>query len=145
MISHKSVNWEAIRLEYRQGVKSVREVARDHGISHTAIQKRAKKEGWQLDLSDPIRARAEQKRLEDMVTKSVATESEPASVAALVTEQQVAGQGIVKQEVRVATEAAIARAQSPNAGQGGLLQVSKLPNGLTVGRDASGRIIWCML
>jgi hypothetical protein len=48
-------DWEAIALTYRTGVLSVREIARQHEISHTAIQKHAKEKGWSRDLSHRVR------------------------------------------------------------------------------------------
>jgi hypothetical protein len=35
-------DWERIEADYRAGLLSVREIAAAHGVSHTAIQKRAK-------------------------------------------------------------------------------------------------------
>ncbi len=37
-------DWEAIESAYRAGVMSLREIASQHGISDTAVRKRAKKE-----------------------------------------------------------------------------------------------------
>jgi hypothetical protein len=51
----KTTDWEAIEREYRAGQLSVVEIARQHLISHTAINKRAKKEGWVRDLSAKVR------------------------------------------------------------------------------------------
>lgn len=67
--TRRDVDWEAVEQDYRAGVLSVRLVAKKHGISHTAIQKRAAKEGWERTLSKPIRQSAEAK-----VAKSVASE-----------------------------------------------------------------------
>lgn len=52
-------DWEKIELDYRAGIKTLREIAADHGISHQAINKRAKRDGWSRDLSAKIRAKAE--------------------------------------------------------------------------------------
>jgi len=43
-------DWIAIEGVYRAGVKSIADIAKDHGISDTAIRKHAKKHGW---LRDP--------------------------------------------------------------------------------------------
>lgn len=48
-------DWEAIEREYRGGQLSEAEIARQHGISRTAIQKRAKKNGWARDLTEKVR------------------------------------------------------------------------------------------
>ena len=52
-------DWEAIESAYRAGVMSLREIASQHGISDTAIRKRAKKDGWSRDLAAKIQAKAD--------------------------------------------------------------------------------------
>jgi hypothetical protein len=54
-----TTDWERIELDYRAGLLSVREIAEARGCSHTAINKRAKKEGWERDLKAKIHAKAE--------------------------------------------------------------------------------------
>lgn len=49
------IDWEAVEREYRAAQLSVSEIGRIHGLSHTAINKRAKKEGWLRDLSQKVR------------------------------------------------------------------------------------------
>lgn len=49
-------DWERVEAEYRSGQLSVREIGRRHGVTETAIRKRAKTGGWERDLSDRIRA-----------------------------------------------------------------------------------------
>lgn len=48
--------WDAIEEEYRAGIKSVRQIARENGISHTAINKHAAaaEPPWERDLSEDI-------------------------------------------------------------------------------------------
>ena len=41
------MDWDRIRLEY--GTVSLRKLAERHGVSHTAIRKRAVMEGWKLE------------------------------------------------------------------------------------------------
>jgi hypothetical protein len=53
------IDWEAVEREYRAGIKSVRVIATEYSVSHTAIQKRAKKYNWPRDLSAKIRAAAQ--------------------------------------------------------------------------------------
>lgn len=52
-------DWEAIERDYRAGQLTAREIARQHGVSHTAINKRAKAESWVQDLSKAVRQAAE--------------------------------------------------------------------------------------
>ncbi|WP_313428979.1 hypothetical protein, partial [Pseudomonas sp.] len=58
-MSTKQPDWEAIERAYRAGVLSVREIAAAHEVSHTAINKRAKREGWDRDLKAKIKAKAD--------------------------------------------------------------------------------------
>ena len=48
-------DWEAIEAAYRANIVSIRAIAAAHGVSDTAIHKRAKAEGWQRDLSEKVR------------------------------------------------------------------------------------------
>lgn len=43
---NKPVDWGGIEGDYCAGVMGVREIARWYGVSHTAINKRAKQKGW---------------------------------------------------------------------------------------------------
>lgn len=45
-VTKPGVDWATIRREYEAGTASVRELGRKHFISHTAINKRLKREGW---------------------------------------------------------------------------------------------------
>lgn len=74
-------DWEAIERAYRAGSLSIRAIAENQGVSHATILKRAKKEGWQRDLTDKVRAATKQK-----VTKAVTTKGNHATV---VTEQEI--------------------------------------------------------
>ena len=47
----KAVDWERIELDYRAGIKTLRQIADENGITHGAINKRAKRDGWERDLS----------------------------------------------------------------------------------------------
>jgi len=52
-------DWERIEADYRAGLLSVREIAASQGITHGAINKRAKRDGWERDLSAKIKAKAD--------------------------------------------------------------------------------------
>lgn len=56
-----SPDWEAIESAYRAGSLSIRAIAEKHGVSHTAINNRAGKEGWQRDLTQKVRAATQAK------------------------------------------------------------------------------------
>lgn len=76
-----SPNWRQIEADYRAGVKSLRQIAEENGITHGAVNKRAKRDDWTRDLAAKIRAKADA-----LVSKaSVSTEE---SAAKLATEKQ---------------------------------------------------------
>lgn len=71
----KQPDWERIEQFYRAGLLSVREIAASCGVSHTAIQKRAKSGGWERDLQAKIKAKADSLVAKAEVAKEVATET----------------------------------------------------------------------
>ena len=75
-------DWESIEGMYRAGLLSVREIARSHGISHVAILKRAKADGWARDLTAKVRQAVTTALVTSEVTSEVTKED-------LVTERQI--------------------------------------------------------
>ncbi|MEJ0092813.1 MAG: hypothetical protein WDN46_05130 [Methylocella sp.] len=71
----KAVDWEAIEREYRAGQLSVSEIGRLYGVSHTAINKRAKKDGWQRDLAERVRREVSARLVSEGVSASNARET----------------------------------------------------------------------
>jgi hypothetical protein len=57
----KKIDWESVAKHYRAGIRSLRDIGGEFGISEGAIRKRAKKEGWPRDLSEQIKAKADDK------------------------------------------------------------------------------------
>ena len=55
----KQIDWEKIEAEYRAGVLTLREIAAASGITHGAVNKRAKRDGWDRDLSAKINAKVD--------------------------------------------------------------------------------------
>lgn len=68
-------DWERIELDYRAGIKTLRQIADENGISHGAINKRAKRDGWDRDLSKKIQSRADALVSKALVSNSVSKES----------------------------------------------------------------------
>ena len=68
-------DWEKIEADYRAGIKTLRQIAGEHGVSHVAINKRAKRDGWSRDLSAKIAAKADELVTKGAVTSVVTTES----------------------------------------------------------------------
>lgn len=70
-----SPDWEAIESAYRAGLMSIREIASQHGITHGAINKRAKRDGWERDLKAKIKAKADTLVSKREVSRQVSTET----------------------------------------------------------------------
>lgn len=51
-------DWEAVERDYRLGVFSIREVAKQHGTKEGTIRSRAKAAGWKRDLTERVKVRA---------------------------------------------------------------------------------------
>ena len=71
-------DWERIELDYRAGIKTLRQIADENGITHGAINKRAKRDGWERDLSEKIQSKADALVSKALVSKPVSTETKVA-------------------------------------------------------------------
>ena len=69
----KDVNWTAVEADYRAGLKTLRVIGAEHGISHVRIQQRAKDGHWIRDLTERIKAKTEDKLTKAALTKSLTT------------------------------------------------------------------------
>lgn len=99
-------DWERIEADYRAGLLSVREIASACGVSHTAIQKRAKAQGWERDLKAKIKSKADALVARAAVAKLVSKET-------LATEKAtVDSNAKVIADVRIAQRKDIARART---------------------------------
>ena len=45
----RTPDWEKVELDYRTGLKTLRQIADENGVSHGAVNKRAKTKGWSRD------------------------------------------------------------------------------------------------
>jgi hypothetical protein len=88
--SKRAPDWEAIEREYRAGQFSVSEIGRLHGVSHTAINKRAKKLGWTRNLAEQVRQEALARLVSDVSAGSTreTITAEAARVVQLVREHR---------------------------------------------------------
>lgn len=50
-----NADWESVEREYRAGVLSVREIGKAAGLSHVAVLKKAKREGWTQNLAARVK------------------------------------------------------------------------------------------
>jgi len=68
-------DWEKIELDYRAGIKTLREIAAENGISEGAIRKRAKRDGWERDITAKIAQKADALVRKEAVRSEVRKES----------------------------------------------------------------------
>lgn len=85
MSEEKDIDWSLIEKEYRTGIKTLRQIASENGVSHVAIQKRAVKEDWPRDLRARIQSKTEEKVNKALVT----TVNKSVTKNAKLTEQQI--------------------------------------------------------
>jgi hypothetical protein len=71
----KVVDWEAVEREYRAGIRSLKDIGDEYGVSAPGILKRAKKEEWTRDLTAKIKAKADAKVNAALVNDSVNEQS----------------------------------------------------------------------
>lgn len=93
MSEAKGTDWEGVERVYRAGQLSVRAIGEQFGCSHTAVANRAKREGWQRDLTGKVRSATMAK-----VSTSVATEGlqrQLATEAEIVEEASNVGASII--------------------------------------------------
>lgn len=98
--------WERIELDYRAGIKTLRQIADEHGISHVAVAKRAKRDGWTRDLAGKIQAKADELVNKSLVTSSVTAETKIAEKAVIDANAQAVA------DIRLAHRSDIRRARN---------------------------------
>ena len=99
-------DWERIELDFRAGILSLREMSGAHGISHVSIAKRAKRDGWDRNLSAKIHAKADA-----LVNRAMVNSA--ANSGRLVTEREVVDGGAERiAQVRGSHRADIGRARA---------------------------------
>ena len=99
-------DWERIELDYRAGVLTLRQIGTAHGITHGAVTKRAKRDGWERDLAAKIQAKADA-----LVSKAVV--SKLVSTGTSVSERQVVeANALAIADVRLAHRSDINRTRS---------------------------------
>lgn len=100
------VDWERIELDYRAGIKTLRQIADEHGISHGAVNKRAKRDGWERDLTEKIKAKA------DALVSKAAVSTQVSKESKLAERQVVDANAQAVADVRLGHRRDIRRARS---------------------------------
>lgn len=89
-------DWVVIERDYRAGIKPLRQIGDEHGISHAAVKKRANKEGWPRDLAAKIAAKTEEKVSKAAVTRAVTVETKIAENEVIEANAQMQADRILK-------------------------------------------------
>lgn len=71
----KLIDWEAVELHYRAGIRSLKDIGTEYGVSDAGIIKRAKRDGWERDLRAKIQAKAEAKVSASLVSAEVSAQT----------------------------------------------------------------------
>lgn len=67
----RKVDWPAVERDYRTSQMTLRELGDKHGCDHAAIARKAKKDGWQRDLTEAVKQATNTKLIEAAVNKAV--------------------------------------------------------------------------
>lgn len=84
MTKDNPADWEAVEREYRAGQLSVSEIGRVFGLSHTAINKRAKKFGWARNLTERVRQQVSDRLVSEEVSETNAETAVDAAASRIV-------------------------------------------------------------
>lgn len=104
MTEKQTPDWEAIERAYRAGALSIRTIADRHGVSDTAIRKRAKAGGWERDLSEQVRKEVRNKLVRGEVREDQC--ANPEDDAVIVEEAAAEGARVVRSHRRDIRKAA---------------------------------------
>lgn len=75
MAARKPVDWERVEADYCAGIKTLREIAAEHGVTEGAVRKRAKAGEWVRDLSRRIEAKTAELVRKEAVRSEVRKET----------------------------------------------------------------------
>lgn len=99
-------DWDQIELDYRAGVKSLRQIASEQNVSEGAIRKRSKRDEWLRDLSKKIQDKAD-----DLVRKET-VRSEVRTKTTISEKDTIDANGQKQASIRITHRKDISRARS---------------------------------
>lgn len=85
-MARKDVDWEAVEIQYRAGIRSLKDIGAEFDVSDAGILKRAKRDGWVRDLKAKIQAKADAKVSALMVSGEVSAQTKLAESAVIEAE-----------------------------------------------------------
>ena len=74
-MTRKQIDWESVEIQYRAGIRSLKDIGAEFGVSDAAIIKRAKRDSWVRDLKAKILARADAKVSAAVVSAEVSAQT----------------------------------------------------------------------
>lgn len=95
----KRVDWEAVERDYRIGQLTLREMGDKHEVNHSAIARKAQRDGWVRDMSRAVR---------EATRAALIQETAREEVTKLVTDKVNTGQRLLTDSVLMAAEAGTA-------------------------------------
>lgn len=94
MAKTKQPDWEAIERAYRAGILSIRSIAEKYETKEGTIRSRAKKNGWQRDLTEQVKS-ATQAKLSRTLSRNSVTHAHLREDAEIVEEASDDAAGVV--------------------------------------------------
>lgn len=73
-IPKPKTDWDAVEIDYRAGVKTLRQMADEHGCTNGRISQISKERGWTRDLAAKIKAKADEKLNKLSLSTELSTE-----------------------------------------------------------------------
>lgn len=80
----RSPDWKVIEADYRTGIKSLRAIGKEHGITEAAIRKRAKRDLWSRDLDARIQQKADEMVRKQAVVREPSSQLKPADETTII-------------------------------------------------------------
>jgi len=59
MAEKRVIDWDAIEREYIPAIRSLRDIGAEFGVTEAAIRKKAKRDGWERNLDEKIKFKAD--------------------------------------------------------------------------------------
>lgn len=103
--TRKRADWDAIEPHYRAGIRALKDIGREFGVSDAAIVKHAKANDWTRNLKAKIQARADAKVSAALVSAEVSARTKATEAVRVEVESEV------QARIRLAHRADIGRAR----------------------------------
>lgn len=96
-MSKEPIDWQSVEREYRIGLRSLKDIGAEFGVSDAGIIKRAKRDGWVRDRSKKIMAKAEALVSEKEVSAKVSAQTKITERQIVETNAQMIAEKVISQ------------------------------------------------